>query len=163
VALVAPSVAGKSTLLHIAGLLESPTKAKFMVRGVSRLPPAFGLRAHFNRRRRYIGFVYHSRRLLPEFSALENVNAAAVLIRGLKRSETIKRATVIPGPISASRLASPIRPAELSAANNQLRVSIARSGRQTHQRVLFADENRPEISIRTRRFHVFTSRADACS
>src|SRR5207237_4172917 len=45
-------------------------------------------------RRTDIGFVYQSHRLLPEFTALENVMLPQ-MIRGLKRSETVKRATEI--------------------------------------------------------------------
>src|ERR1700675_4171195 len=92
VALVAPSGAGKSTLLHIAGLLETPDDGEVYIGGA----PTSGLsdidRTH--NRRTEIGFVYQSHRLLPEFSALENVMLPQ-MIRGLKRSETIKRATEI--------------------------------------------------------------------
>jgi lipoprotein-releasing system ATP-binding protein len=92
VALVAPSGAGKSTLLHIAGLLETPDDGEVYVGGA----PTSGL-SDIDRtqiRRTDIGFVYQSHRLLPEFSALENVMLPQ-MIRGLKRAETIKRATEI--------------------------------------------------------------------
>src|ERR1700684_2811739 len=84
VALVAPSGTGKSTLLHIAGLLESPDEGEVYVGGT----PTSGL-SDVDRtriRRTEIGFVYQSHRLLPEFSALENVMLPQ-MIRGLKRSE----------------------------------------------------------------------------
>src|ERR1700692_4228473 len=87
VALVAPSGAGKSTLLHIAGLLETPDEGEVYIGGA----PTSGL-SDIERtliRRSDIGFVYQSHRLLPEFSALENVMLPQ-MIRGLKRSETIK-------------------------------------------------------------------------
>ncbi len=45
-------------------------------------------------RRTDIGFVYQSHRLLPEFTALENVMLPQ-MIRGLKRSETVARAKEI--------------------------------------------------------------------
>src|ERR1700755_3434809 len=93
VALVAPSGTGKSTLLHIAGLLESPDEGELYVGGT----PTSGL-SDVDRtqiRRTEIGFVYQSHRLLPEFSALENVMLPQ-MIRGLKRSETVQRATEIP-------------------------------------------------------------------
>jgi len=88
VALVAPSGAGKSTLLHIAGLLESPDDGEVYIAGA----PTSGLSdtERTQIRRTDIGFVYQSHRLLPEFSALENVMLPQ-MIRGLKRSETVKR------------------------------------------------------------------------
>jgi len=71
VALVAPSGSGKSTLLHIAGLLEAPDSGEVYVNGAptSQLPDI----ERTQLRRTDIGFVYQSHRLLPEFSALENV------------------------------------------------------------------------------------------
>src|SRR3981189_328246 len=92
VALVAPSGAGKSTLLHIAGLLETPDEGEVYIGGAptSQLSDI----APTQIRRTDIGFVYQSHRLLPEFSALENVMLPQ-MIRGLKRRETVKRATEI--------------------------------------------------------------------
>jgi lipoprotein-releasing system ATP-binding protein len=134
VALVAPSGAGKSTLLHIAGLLESPDEGEVYVGGA----PTSGL-SDIERtqiRRTDIGFVYQSHRLLPEFSALENVMLPQ-MIRGLKRGETVKRATEI---LSYLGLGDRIkhRPAELSGGEQQ-RVAIARAVANA-PRVLFADE-----------------------
>src|SRR3984957_14652490 len=134
VALVAPSGTGKSTLLHIAGLIESPGEAEVDVGGA----PTSGL-SDIDRtqiRRTEIGFVYQSHRLLPEFSALENVMLPQ-MIRGLKRSETVKRATEI---LSYLGLGDRIkhRPAELSGGEQQ-RVAIARAVANA-PRVLFADE-----------------------
>ena len=71
VALVAPSGTGKSTLLHLAGLLERPDRGSVLVDGrdAGRLPD--GERTAIRRDR--IGFVYQSHQLLAEFTALENV------------------------------------------------------------------------------------------
>ena len=71
VALVAPSGSGKSTLLHIAGLLESPDDGEVYVAGTPTSQLSDTERTQI--RRSDIGFVYQSHRLLPEFSALENV------------------------------------------------------------------------------------------
>ncbi|MFM9745942.1 ATP-binding cassette domain-containing protein, partial [Streptomyces brasiliscabiei] len=71
VALVAPSGSGKSTLLHIAGLLESPDEGEVYVGGTATLGLSDAERTQI--RRTDIGFVYQSHRLLPEFTALENV------------------------------------------------------------------------------------------
>ncbi len=134
VALVAPSGSGKSTLLHIAGLLESPDDGEVYVAGAptSQLSDVERTRI----RRNDIGFVYQSHRLLPEFSALENVMLPQ-MIRGLKRSETIKRSTEILTYLGlGERLKH--RPAELSGGEQQ-RVAIARAVANA-PRALLADE-----------------------
>ena len=134
VALVAPSGAGKSTLLHIAGLLESPDEGEVYVAGAPTSQLSDMERTQL--RRTEIGFVYQSHRLLPEFSALENVMLPQ-MIRGLKRSETIKRSTEI---LSYLGLGDRIkhRPSELSGGEQQ-RVAIARAVANA-PRVLLADE-----------------------
>ena len=134
VALVAPSGSGKSTLLHIAGLLEAPDSGEVYVNGAptSQLPDI----ERTQLRRTDIGFVYQSHRLLPEFSALENVMLPQ-MIRGLKKSETVKRAQEILGYLGLGDSITH-RPAELSGGEQQ-RVAIARAVANA-PRVLFADE-----------------------
>src|SRR6476646_1954829 len=122
VALVAPSGAGKSTLLHIAGLLETPDDGEVYVGGTPTSQLADADRTQI--RRSDIGFVYQSHRLLPEFTALENVMLPQ-MIRGLKRAETIKRSTEILGYLGLSDRVRH-RPAELSGGEQQ-RVAIARA------------------------------------
>src|SRR3954462_12378719 len=89
VALTAPSGTGKSTLLHIAGLLEHADAGEIFVNGVatSALPDA----DRTTIRRTQIGFVYQFHHLLPEFSAVENVMMPQ-MIRGLRRKEARSRA-----------------------------------------------------------------------
>lgn len=134
VALVAPSGSGKSTLLHIAGLLESPDEGEVYVAGVPTTELSDIERTQI--RRTDIGFVYQSHRLLPEFTALENVMMPQ-MIRGLKRSETVKRATEILAYLGLGERIKH-RPAELSGGEQQ-RVAIARAVANA-PRVLFADE-----------------------
>ena len=121
-------------MLHIAGLLESPDDGEVYIGGA----PTSGL-SDIERtqiRRTDIGFVYQSHRLLPEFSALENVMLPQ-MIRGLKRGETIKRATEILAYLGlGDRIKH--RPAELSGGEQQ-RVAIARAVANA-PRVLLADE-----------------------
>src|SRR3954465_13553178 len=134
VALVAPSGSGKSTLLHIAGLLEAPDSGEVYVNGAptSQLPDI----ERTQLRRTDLAFVYQSHRLLPGFSALENV-ILAQMIRGLKKSESVTRAKEILGYLGlAERITH--RPAELSGGEQQ-RVAIARAVANA-PRVLFADE-----------------------
>ena len=134
VALVAPSGSGKSTLLHIAGLLETPDEGEVYVAGAPTSQLTDIERTQI--RRTDIGFVYQSHRLLPEFSALENVMLPQ-MIRGLKRSETVKRAGEILSYLGlGDRLKH--RPAELSGGEQQ-RVAIARAVANA-PRALLADE-----------------------
>jgi len=134
VALVAPSGSGKSTLLHIAGLLETPDEGEVYVGGAPTSQLTDIERTQI--RRTDIGFVYQSHRLLPEFSALENVMLPQ-MIRGLKRSETVKRASEILSYLGLSERLKH-RPAELSGGEQQ-RVAIARAVANA-PRALLADE-----------------------
>jgi lipoprotein-releasing system ATP-binding protein len=134
VALLAPSGAGKSTLLHIAGLLEQPDQGDVLIHGRPTAILADSERTRI--RRNEIGFVYQFHRLLPEFSALENV-VLPQMIRGLSRAEARKRASELLGYLGlGARLNH--RPAELSGGEQQ-RVAIARAVANA-PRILLADE-----------------------
>lgn len=134
VALVAPSGTGKSTLLHIAGLLEHPDEGEVYVGGTATSGLSDAERTRI--RRTEIGFVYQSHRLLPEFSALENVMLPQ-MIRGLPRKETVKRSQEILAYLGLGARVTH-RPAELSGGEQQ-RVAIARAVANA-PRVLLADE-----------------------
>jgi lipoprotein-releasing system ATP-binding protein len=150
VALVGPSGSGKSTLLHIAGLLESPDDGEVYVAGTPTSQLADADRTQI--RRSDIGFVYQSHRLLPEFSALENVMLPQ-MIRGLKRAETIKRSTEILAYLGlGDRITH--RPAELSGGEQQ-RVAIARAVANA-PRALLADEPTGNLDPNTAD-HVFNA------
>jgi len=150
VALVAPSGAGKSTLLHIAGLLEHPDEGEVYLSGT----PTSSL-SDIERtlmRRTDIGFVYQSHRLLPEFSALENVMMPQ-MVRGLKRKEAITRATELLAYLGLRDRISH-RPAELSGGEQQ-RVAIARAVANT-PRIVLADEPTGNLDPHTAE-HVFSA------
>jgi lipoprotein-releasing system ATP-binding protein len=150
VALVAPSGSGKSTLLHIAGLLETPDDGEVYVAGAPTSQLSDIDRTQI--RRSDIGFVYQSHRLLPEFSALENVMLPQ-MIRGLKRSETIKRSEEILAYLGLSDRVTH-RPAELSGGEQQ-RVAIARAVANA-PRALLADEPTGNLDPKTAD-HVFSA------
>jgi len=82
VALIAPSGTGKSTLLHIAGLLEKPQKGEIIIQG--RKSSRLNDRERTQLRLNSIGFVYQFHHLLAEFTALENVLIPQLMARGSK-------------------------------------------------------------------------------
>ncbi len=69
--LIAPSGYGKSTILHIAGLLDTPTSGEVFVAGENM--SSANDRARTLKRRNDIGFVFQFHHLLSEFSATENI------------------------------------------------------------------------------------------
>jgi lipoprotein-releasing system ATP-binding protein len=148
VALVGPSGAGKSTLLHIAGLLEHPDAGEVYVdqNATSRLSDAERTRI----RRTEIGFVYQAHRLLPEFSALENV-VLPQMVRGLRRKEASNRAAELLSYLGLKERLTH-RPSELSGGEQQ-RVAIARAVANA-PRILLADEPTGNLDPRTAD-HVF--------
>ncbi|TNC15185.1 ABC transporter ATP-binding protein [Methylobacterium terricola] len=148
VALVAPSGTGKSTLLHVAGLLERPDAGEVYIGGQpsARMDDA----ARTRMRREEMGFVYQSHHLLPEFSALENV-VLPQLIRGLSAGEARSRAGELLSFLGLKDRLSH-RPAELSGGEQQ-RVAIARA-LANGPRLLLADEPTGNLDPQTAG-HVF--------
>ncbi|MFO1046443.1 MAG: ABC transporter ATP-binding protein [Geminicoccaceae bacterium] len=121
-ALVGPSGTGKSTLLHIAGLLERPSAGEVAIDG--RACNALNDAERTRLRRERIGFVYQFHHLLPDFTALENV-AMPQLIAGRGMGEAKGRAERLLARLGlAGRLDH--RPARLSGGEQQ-RVAIARA------------------------------------
>jgi lipoprotein-releasing system ATP-binding protein len=143
VALVGQSGAGKSSLLHIAGLLEAPTSGEIHIEGVaaSRLPDAERTRI----RRSTIGFVYQAHHLLPEFNALENV-VLPQMIAGHSRAEAAKEGERLLTVLGLGQRLTH-RPSQLSGGEQQ-RVAIARA-LANQPRILLADEPTGNLDPRT--------------
>ena len=143
VALVGQSGAGKSSLLHIAGLLEAPTSGEITIEGVaaSALPDAERTRI----RRDRLGFVYQAHHLLPEFSALENV-VLPQMIAGTSRTDAAKEAARLLDMLGLGQRLSH-RPAQLSGGEQQ-RVAIARA-LANKPKLLLADEPTGNLDPRT--------------
>ena len=134
VALVAPSGSGKSTLLHIAGLLESPDGGEVYVGGTATSGLSDVERTQI--RRTDIGFVYQSHRLLPEFSALENVMLPQ-MIAGTPRPQAAERARALLADFGLAARTGHL-PGKLSGGEQQ-RVAIARALANA-PKVILADE-----------------------
>ena len=133
-ALVGPSGSGKSTLLNVAGLLERPSGGEVVIDGTatSRLGP----RRRGRLRGSHIGFVFQFHRLLPEFSAQENVMIPQ-MIGGLSRIDAETRADQLLAMVGLRERAGH-RPGALSGGEQQ-RVAIARAVANA-PRVILADE-----------------------
>ena len=134
VALVAPSGTGKSTLLHVAGLLEKPDGGEVYVG--AKPTASMNDQERTRIRREELGFVYQFHHLLPEFSALENV-VIPQLIRGLTKAEAQDRGTQLLTFLGLGKRLDH-RPGELSGGEQQ-RVAIARAVANA-PRLLLADE-----------------------
>ncbi|MDE1159000.1 MAG: ABC transporter ATP-binding protein [Neorhizobium sp.] len=134
VALVAPSGTGKSTLLHLAGLLEHPDAGDVKIGGRDCNGLSDEQRTAI--RRVEIGFVYQFHHLLPEFTALENIMMPQ-LIAGLSRKDAMERASQLLDYMRIGHRGEH-RPAELSGGEQQ-RVAIARAVANA-PRILLADE-----------------------
>jgi lipoprotein-releasing system ATP-binding protein len=150
VALMAPSGTGKSTLLHIAGLLEHPDAGDVYINGKATAGLADSERTRI--RRTQIGFVYQFHHLLPEFTALENVMMPQ-MIRGLSRVDAATRAGELLSFLGLKERLTH-RPAELSGGEQQ-RVAIARAVANAPSIVL-ADEPTGNLDPRTSD-HVFST------
>ena len=122
VGLVGPSGSGKSTILNIAGLLEAPDRGECAINGML----VAGLRdgARSSLRRRNLGFVFQFHRLLPEFSARENI-LIPQLMAGVNREVADERADMLLEIVGLTAR-SDHRPGQLSGGEQQ-RVAIARA------------------------------------
>jgi lipoprotein-releasing system ATP-binding protein len=136
VAITGASGVGKSTLLHVLGTLEKPSRGKVYFAGSKRnlFDLSEGEVATF--RNRALGFVFQFHYLLPEFTALENAMMPA-WIAGVPRDTARKQALELLDFVGLSHRLEH-RPGELSGGEQQ-RVAIARSV-ILRPKLLLADE-----------------------
>ena len=122
IAIVGSSGSGKSSLLHIAGLLDTPNSGEVQICDIVRKKTT--LRINDLIRLNYIGFIYQNYNLLKDFSARENV-ALPKLIAGSSYTQALEEADEL---LARLGLSSKIynMPGELSGGEQQ-RVAIARS------------------------------------
>jgi len=122
VAVVGPSGSGKSTLLNLIGCLDTPTDGSYMLGGES----VAGLDRDelADVRNRRVGFVFQNFNLLPQLTALENVEMP-MLFGGVGRKDRKRRALE---HLERVGLADRVehKPTELSGGQMQ-RVAIARA------------------------------------
>ena len=134
VALTGPSGSGKSTLLYTTGLLDKPSSGELILSGKSCAKMTEKERTQM--RRQYLGFVYQSHLLLPDFTALENV-MMPLLIGGMEHEKAKKRASDLLEKMGLSHRLKH-RSGELSGGEQQ-RTAIARA-LANNPTLLLADE-----------------------
>jgi len=122
VAVVGPSGSGKSTLLNLLGCLDTPTTGEYALGGER--VAGLDRDALADVRNRRVGFVFQSFNLLPQLTALENVEMP-MLFGGVPRRERKRRAIE---HLTRVGLADRVdhKPTELSGGQMQ-RVAIARA------------------------------------
>jgi putative ABC transport system ATP-binding protein len=133
-AIVGPSGSGKSTLMNLIGCLDTPTGGDYFLGG----EPVAGLSrdALADVRNRRVGFVFQSFNLLPQISAVENIELP-MLFGGIPPKERRRRAEELLARVGLSERAEH-RPTELSGGQMQ-RVAIARALAMEPD-ILLADE-----------------------
>ena len=148
--IVGPSGAGKSTTLNLLGGMDRPTFGEIIVDGAHL--ETYSERELTRYRREVIGFVFQFYNLVPNLTALENVELAAQLVDKAKdAAETL-------AAVGLSDRAGNF-PAQLSGGEQQ-RVAIARA-LVKNPRLLLADEPTGALDYQTGR-EVLALLHDAC-
>jgi lipoprotein-releasing system ATP-binding protein len=142
-AIVGESGVGKSTLLHVLGTLDRPTRGEVLYREKNMFAMDEDQLAEF--RNRDVGFVFQFHYLLPDFNALENVMLPA-LIQGWDMD---KARTAALGLLEKVGLKERVdhRPGKLSGGEQQ-RVAVARSV-ILEPKLILADEPTGDLDART--------------
>src|SRR5437588_5620026 len=139
-----PSGSGKSTLLNLLGCLDRPTDGQYFLGedDVSELDDDQLSEA----RSKYLGFIFQSYNLLPQYTVVENVEVP-LLYQGCRlTAQTRQRCVELAGLVGlGDRLDH--RPMQLSGGQQQ-RVAIARALVNDPQ-VILADEPTGNLDSRT--------------
>jgi len=133
---------GKSTLLRIMGLLDSPSSGKVAIEGRDRK----AIKDHSEIRLRKLGFVFQQFNLIPSLSNLENVELPMELA-GVGGSERRARAEALLHSVELSPEKWTRYPGKISVGEQQ-RVAIARALANSPLAIL-ADEPTASLDEKT--------------
>src|SRR6476469_6498863 len=144
VALMGPSGSGKSTLLNVLGCLDRPTSGEYHL-GEEDV-------AHMSDdqlseiRSRYLGFIFQSYNLLPQYTVVENIEVP-LLYQGTPLNEQTREWCIQLAHMVGLGDRLDHRPMQLSGGQQQ-RVAIARSMVNRPQ-VILADEPTGNLDTKT--------------
>ncbi|MBH21679.1 MAG: ABC transporter [Rhodobiaceae bacterium] len=143
VSLIGNSGSGKSSLLHIAGLLELPNSGEIIINDIKF--SAMSEKERTISRRNSIGFIYQFHHLLSDFTALENI-MIPMLIAGHQKSYAKDKAEKLLSKLELFDRKDHL-PSQMSGGEQQ-RVSIARS-LANNPDILLADEPTGNLDSKT--------------
>ena len=142
-AIVGKSGSGKSTLLRILGTMDKPDEGKVYIAGKDISNLKNSELAKF--RRTHIGFIYQDYKLIPEYTAYENIILPLILdSEEDDEEEVIELMESLGIDYCKDKF-----PAQMSGGEQQ-RVAIARA-LITHPSVIFADEPTGNLDSKTSR------------
>lgn len=144
VSIIGASGAGKTTLLQIIGTLDTPDDGSLEVDGTNVLRLRGNALADF--RNKHVGFVFQFHQLLPEFTALENVQIPALIARRNKKEAEAEAKEILCRLGLENRLDH--KPAALSGGEKQ-RVAVARA-LINKPRLILADEPSGSLDSRNK-------------
>ncbi len=143
IAIAGPSGSGKSSLLHLIGALDSPTRGRISYEGED--ITAMNSDALSNFRRQYIGFVFQSYNLINTLTALENVEYI-MLLQKIPAQERQRKAVEFLKRVGLNDYIHRF-PNEMSGGQQQ-RVAIARAI-ASQPKVVLADEPTANLDSKT--------------
>ncbi|WP_138159455.1 ABC transporter ATP-binding protein [Peptoniphilus catoniae] len=136
--IVGPSGAGKSTLLNILGGMDSPSSGEIIVDGKN--ISSMNKRELTSYRRYDMGFVFQFYNLIPNLTALENVELAAQIVKDAKDSKEVLESVGLKDRMNNF-------PSQLSGGEQQ-RVAIARAIAK-NPKLLLCDEPTGALDYKT--------------
>jgi putative ABC transport system ATP-binding protein len=143
-ALMGPSGSGKSTLLNVLGCLDRPTSGTYELGDVD--VSGMDDDALSEVRSKYIGFVFQSFNLLPQYTVVENIEVP-LLYQDVPLDETTRQRCLMLADMVGLGDRMDHRPFQLSGGQQQ-RVAIARA-LVNDPHIVLADEPTGNLDTRT--------------
>jgi len=143
VGILGPSGSGKSSLVHIIGCMDKPTKGEVYLFGKNVLTLKDKELAEL--RKKYIGFVFQMFYLFPNMTALENVEIP-MIFAGIPKKKRVERAKELLKAVDLLEKANNL-PSQLSGGEQQ-RVAIARA-LANDPKIILADEPTGALDVRS--------------